>query len=60
MKKEVVLLQNLENSKFKADRVRKTIKASLTEVGIGYASDKITLEAKIAHFIPPFKYSSII
>lgn len=59
MKKEVVLLQNLENSKFKADRVRKTIKASLTEVGIRYASDKITLEAKIAHFIPPFKYSSI-
>ena len=59
MKKQVVLLQNLENSKFKSDRVRKVIKASLTEVGIGYASDKLSAEADIAHFIPPFKYSSV-
>ena len=59
MKKEVVLFQNLETSKFKSDRMRKTIKAALTEVGIGFSFDKLAGEAKIAHFIPPFKYSSV-
>lgn len=59
MKKEVVLFQNLESARFKADRMRKTIKAALSEAGIGYSFDKLANEAKIAHFIPPFKYSSI-
>ena len=59
MKKDVVLFQNLEASRFKSDRMRKTIKAALTEANIGYSFDKLAGEAKIAHFIPPFKYSSV-
>ena len=59
MKKEVVIFQNLEDTKFKSDRMRKTLKAALAENGINYSFDKITSEAKIAHFIPPFSYSTI-
>lgn len=59
MKKEVILFQNLENSKFKSDRMRKTIKAALFETGVGYSDNKLASEAKIAHFIPPFKFSTV-
>jgi hypothetical protein len=59
MEKQVVLFQNLETSKFKSDRVRKTLKAALKANFIGYSFDKLDTNAKIAHFIPPFKYSSV-
>lgn len=59
MEKHVVLFQTLENSKFKSDRMRKTIKAALKANEIGFSTNKLSIEAKIAHFIPPFKFSSV-
>lgn len=59
MKKEVILFQNLETSKFKSDRMRKTIKAALKASFIGYSFEKLDTEAKIAHFIPPFRFSTV-